>query len=86
MDILKPQAAKIDRLIENGAVDKPRTILKKMAMKERMNALMDLWMVINKSPRHLKFFKENFSVELGALIKAEYNTDEAVKIYKGSIG
>jgi hypothetical protein len=71
----------IDTLIRFGATDKARRYLKKLGMKSRMSVLQDCIPNVNATPASLKFFKENFSREIGALMMSDHNIDKAVELY-----
>ena len=78
------KAFEINQLLSYGATDRVRKKLKRLAIPERMVSLNDCIPIVKQSPLHLKFFKENFSVELGAIMMANGNLDEAVKLYQNS--
>lgn len=69
-------------LINVGATDRLRKKLKKFGMNERMIHLQKCIPFIKDSKRYIKFFKENFSAEIGALVIADGDIDVAVDIYK----
>lgn len=71
----------IDTLIRYGATDKARRHLKKLGMKARMRLLVDCIPNVNATTESLKFFKENFSREIGALMMAEQDIDNAITLY-----
>ena len=79
---MKP--SEILNLINIGAVDHLRMKLKKYGIEERMKVLNLCIPYVKDSGKSLKFFKENFSVELGALIVAEGDIDKAVSLYKNA--
>jgi hypothetical protein len=41
---------------------------------------------VNDTPENLKFFREHFSQEIGALIAAAYDYEKAEKIYNTAKG
>jgi hypothetical protein len=71
----------IDTLIRYGAVDRARKHLKRLSIKPRMQLLQDCIPNVNATTESLKFFKENFSREIGALMMAEQDIDKAVTLY-----
>jgi hypothetical protein len=74
----------INQLLRFGAKDRVRKKLKRLAIPERMVSLNDCIPIVKQSPANLKFFKENFSVELGAIMLAEGDLDQAVKLYNSA--
>jgi transcription initiation factor TFIIIB Brf1 subunit/transcription initiation factor TFIIB len=74
----------IDTLIRFGATDKARRHLKRLGMNARMKLLQDCIPNVNATEKSLKFFKENFSREIGALMMAEQDIDKAVVIYNNA--
>lgn len=74
----------INQLLRFGAKDRVRKKLKRLAIPERMTSLNDCIPIVKQSPINLKFFKENFSVELGAIMLAEGDLDQAVKLYNSA--
>jgi len=74
----------IDSLIRYGATDRVRKNLKRLGMKARMRILQECIPNVNASPESLKFFKENFSKEIGALMMAEQDIDKAVSLYNAA--
>lgn len=77
-------ASEILNLINIGATDHLRMKLKKYGIEERMRVLSLCIPHVKDSGRSLKFFKENFSVELGALVVAEGDIEKAVSLYKNA--
>jgi hypothetical protein len=71
----------IDTLIRYGATDRARKHIKKLGMKARMRLLQDCIPHVNATTESLRFFKENFSKEIGALMMAEQDLDKAVDLY-----
>jgi len=76
------KAAEVFNLINVGGTDHLRKKLKKYGLEERMKVLKDCYPHVGSSNRSLKFFKENFSVELGALASVECDVDRAVQLYR----
>jgi hypothetical protein len=74
----------VNSLLRVGAYDRLRKKLKRMAIPERIDSLNDSFHLIDMDPGSLKFFKENFSVEIGALIVAERDLKKAVELYSKS--
>lgn len=71
----------IDTLIRYGATDRARNHIKKLGMHARMKLLQDCIPNVNATTESLKFFKENFSKEIGALMMANQDIDKAVSLY-----
>ena len=46
-----------------------------------MGVLQDCIPNVNATPASLRFFKENFSREIGALMMSDHNIDKAVELY-----
>jgi hypothetical protein len=78
------KAQEVNQLLRFGAKDRVRKKLKRLAIPERMVSLNDCIPIVKQSPTNLKFFKENFSVELGAIMLAEGDLDQAVKLYNSA--
>jgi hypothetical protein len=74
----------IETLLRYGAVDRARKHLKRLAIPQRMKLLRECIPTVNVTTESLKFFKENFSVEIGALMIAEQDLDKAVSLYRTS--
>lgn len=72
----------IETLLRYGATDRVRKHLKKLAIKPRLKTLQSCVPYVNATPQSLKFFKENFSVEIGAIMAAEQDLDKAEKLYR----
>lgn len=72
----------LSNLVQIGATDRVRSYLKKLTIPERVKMLHALIPYINVDAKSLQFFRENFSKEIGALIMANYDYDEAVKLYR----
>lgn len=75
------KAFELNNLLRVGAQAKVRQHLKKLSIKDRMPLLHELIPYVGDSPSNLKFFKENFSQEIGALIAADYDYDKADLLY-----
>jgi hypothetical protein len=74
----------IDKLIEIGATDRVRKYLKKLAIDQRMKALNKCIPLIKVSKGNLKFFRENFSSEIGAILISEGDLSRAEELYRSS--
>ena len=72
----------IETLLRYGAIDKARKHLKRLAIPARMKLLQECIPTVNATTGSLKFFKDNFSVEIGALMISEQALDKAVSIYR----
>jgi hypothetical protein len=72
----------IEALLKYGAIDKARKHLKRLAIPQRMKLLQECIPTVNATTESLKFFKENFSVEIGAIVCAEQDLDKAVQLYR----
>lgn len=79
------RAQEISSLLSVGAYDRIRKKLKRLAILERMNSLNSCFHLINSTPANLKFFKENFSIEIGALLVAERDGQKATELYNNSL-
>lgn len=75
------RAQEIHALINMGASDRVRQYLKKLSLKDRLPALHDLIPYVDNTPQNLKFFRDHFSQEIGALISAGYDYVKAEKLY-----
>jgi hypothetical protein len=75
------RANEIHALINMGAGDRVRQYLKKLSLKDRLPVLHDLIPYVDQTPGNLKFFRDHFSVEIGALISAKYDYEKAEKLY-----
>ena len=73
-------------LIEAGGTDFARKYLKKQPIPQRMELLKEVFHTVNGSPKRLKFYRDNFAIELGALSKGEMNCDKAVELYRRAKG
>jgi hypothetical protein len=78
------RAPEIHSLISAGASDRARQYLKKLSLRDRLPVLHDLIPYVNQTPRNLRFFRDNFSQEIGALISSNYNYEEAEKLYNSA--
>jgi hypothetical protein len=68
-----------------GAYDRVRKQLKRLAIPERMKALEGCVPLVKQSPSNLKFFKENFSSELGAILMSNGDLENAVTLYRSAL-
>jgi len=75
-------STEINVLIEIGATDRVRKKLKRLAIPDRMKLLYKCIPYINSTPKNLKFFKENFSKEIGALILVNNDINKATDLYR----
>lgn len=75
------RAPQIHALINMGAGNTVRQYLKKLSLKDRLPALHDLIPYVDQTPENLKFFRDHFSQEIGALISAKYDYVKAEKLY-----
>ena len=80
------RADKAINLIRVGAQDTVRQYLKRLSLKDRLPVLHEMVPYVNDTPENLKFFRSNFSQEIGALIAAEYDYAKAEKIYNAAKG
>ncbi len=78
------RAQQIHALINMGAGDRVRKYLKKLSLKDRLPLLHDLIPYVKDTPENMKFFREHFSQEIGALIAAQYDYEKAEKIYNNA--
>lgn len=69
-------------LINVGGTDHLRKKLKKYGLEDRMKILRDCIPYVSSSGKSLKFFKENFSKEIGALLTTNNNIEKAVELYR----
>lgn len=72
----------ISILIKHGAIDNARKKLKRLGIPDRLRVLNDCVPYVNATPESLKFFKDNFAVEIGAIMAAESDLEKAVMIYR----
>ena len=77
-------AIEIIGLVRVGAQDKARLKIKKLSLKERLPLLHQCMPYIPENPATMKFFKENFSQEIGAMSAAGYDYVRAEQIYNGA--
>ena len=75
-------AFELNNLIGLGALDKVRSSLKRLSLKERLPLLVELIPYVNSTPAHLKFFRDHFANEIGALIQAGMDLDRAERLYR----
>ena len=75
------RAQEASALVNMGAGGKVRQHLKRLSLKERLPLLHDLIPYVDTTPQSLKFFRDNFSQEIGALISAKYDYEKAEKLY-----
>jgi hypothetical protein len=75
------KATEVNSLLRAGAYDRLRKKLKRMAIPDRIDSLNDSFHLVDMNAGSLKFFKENFSIEIGALIVAERDLRKAVELY-----
>ena len=61
-----------------------RLKIKKLSLKERLPLLHQCMPYIPENPVTMKFFKENFSQEIGAMSAAGYDYVRAEQIYNGA--
>jgi hypothetical protein len=80
------KAQEVNQLLRYGAQDRVRKKLKKLALPERMKSLSACIPFVKASQQSLKFFKENFSAEIGAILIAEGDIDRAVSLYHAAKG
>ncbi len=74
--------SEIDTLLKHGAVDRVRKHLKRLGIPQRMKLLQDCIPNVASTTESLQFFKENFSVEIGAIMCAEQDLEKAVTLYR----
>jgi len=77
-------AQEINTLIGYGATDKARLYLKKQAIPQRLKTLQECLPAVNQDEKTLKFFKENFSTEIGAIMMAEQDLEKAEHLYRAA--
>jgi hypothetical protein len=75
----------IKMLLDMGAKDRVRKYLKRLAIPERMKALEGCLPLVKQSPSNLKFFKESFSSELGAILMSDGDLEKAVTLYRSAL-
>lgn len=76
---MSPQ--QIVNLVNAGAYHPVRSHLKRLSLKDRLPKLWELSPYVNQTPARLHFFRENFSLELGALMMAQGDFEKAEKLY-----
>lgn len=76
--------SEINDLIRVGATDRVRKKLKRMGLKDRLKVLHKCIPYVNVTTESLKFFKENFSLELGAIMMASEDLDKAESLYRSA--
>jgi hypothetical protein len=77
-------AIEIHRLIQAGAQLKVRQYLKKLSLKDRIPLLHECMPWVAETPANLKFFRDNFAQEFGALSAAAFDYVRAEEIYNGA--
>jgi len=80
------RANEIGNLVNIGAELRVRHHLKRLSLKDRLPLLHDLIPYVDSTPKSLKFFRDNFSQEIGALIAAQYDYEKAEKLYNTAKG
>ncbi len=78
------RAPQIVHLINAGATGQVRQYFKKLSLKDRLPELHNVIPYLSDTPANLKFFREHFSQEIGALIAAGYDYEKAEKIYNAA--
>lgn len=76
----------VSNLLQARAGDRVRRKLKRLSIPERMKTLNECIPIIQASPYNLKFFSNNFSVEIGAIMMADRDIEKAVNMYYSSKG
>jgi hypothetical protein len=74
----------IHNLIQVGGEERCRLYLKKLALPQRMETLRQIIPWVKETPKSLKFYYQNFAIEIGALLKADYDIEQAVQLYRRS--
>lgn len=69
-------------LIEAGGTDNLRGKIKKLGIHDRLKFLNKCIPYISKSPKSILFFKQHFSMELGAIGTADGDVDKAYVIFE----
>jgi hypothetical protein len=72
----------VNSLLQVGAKGKVRQYIKKLGIPQRMQFLAGCIPLVKQSQSNLKFFKENFSVEIGAILTAEGDVSKATELYR----
>ena len=75
------RAAQLNGLLLSGAESTVRQHLKKLSLKDRLPVLHDLIPYVDQTPQNLKFFRDHFSQEIGALVSAKYDYEKAERLY-----
>jgi hypothetical protein len=75
------KSSQLINLLKIGAKDRVRATLKKYAMPERLKILSELKEFALSDKKYFMFFKDHFSVELGAIIAADGDLNRALEIY-----
>ena len=76
----------MSNLLQTGAELQVRSYLKKLGIRERMRVLHNAIPYVNATPKTLKFFHTNFSMEIGALLTANFDYDMAAGLYNAAKG
>ena len=75
-------ATQINTLIETGATDIVRKKLKRMGIGDRLKTLNNCIPNVTQSGASLKFFRENFAKEIGAVIMSEGDLAKAELLFR----
>ena len=75
------KANEVNQLLGLGAMDRVRKKIKKLTIIERMKLLNSCIPIVKSTPHNLKFFKENFSTEIGAILIANGDINKAASLY-----
>lgn len=78
------QAHQIINLIRCEATSAARQRLKRLSLKERLPVLHECAAHIATTPENLSFFRDNFAVEIGALLATGYDYAAAEKLYRSA--
>lgn len=70
--------------INSGSHQMVRQHFKKMAIPERMQALLKVIPYVDQSPKTLAFFGEHFRLEIGALVMSNLDPDKATTVYNNA--
>ena len=76
--------AEINGLINVGATDRVRQKLKRMGLKDRLYTLQKCIPYVNATTESLRFFRENFSQELGAIMMSPEDLEKAERLYRSA--
>ncbi len=71
-------------LIENGAVESARRMLKRLSIPQRMRFFRDYSAWIATTPKSLAFYRKHFAQEIGALLKSNWDLVEAERLYRAA--